>query len=134
VRGPLGVTLSTLDADGIRAAIGQAAANFDTITAAIKAAVDAILLDTGTDGVALSAAERNRIADHAIRRTLANVKASSDGDALSQLSLYGALNMMFRSSISGTTQTVRDVGGTALGTFTLTLGAGGEITSIVFAS
>jgi hypothetical protein len=124
----------TPDAAAVRNAIGLASANLDAQLAALDTLLDSILADTGTDGVALSAAVRNQIADAIIRRTLTNVKASSDGDALSQRSLYGALNMMFRSSISGTTQTVSDVDGTTLGTFTLTLGSGGEITSIVFAS
>lgn len=48
---------------------------------------DAIL----TSGVVLSAAMMNKIADHVRRRTQANVAASSDGDALSLGSEYGAI-------------------------------------------
>jgi hypothetical protein len=53
--------------------------------------VDLILADTGTDGVVLSAATCNKIADHARRRTQANVEASSDGDTLSIGSEYGLI-------------------------------------------
>lgn len=91
-----------------------------TLIDTIDSVVDAILADTGTDGVALAAATLNKIADHMLRRQMANVEASSDGDALSVASLYGAIQQGQESSISGTTQTVRKTDGTTLGTKTLT--------------
>lgn len=42
---------STLDAAGVRTAVGLASANLDTQLSTIDTVVDAILLDTGTDGV-----------------------------------------------------------------------------------
>jgi hypothetical protein len=55
----------------------------------IATTVAAILADTGTDGVVLSAAQMNKIADHVIRRNLANARASSDGDTVAFRSLLG---------------------------------------------
>jgi hypothetical protein len=83
---------STLDAAGVRTAVGLAAANLDTQLSTIDTVVDAILLDTGTDGVVLSAAQMNKIADHTIRRTQANARASADGDAVNHRSLLGQLS------------------------------------------
>lgn len=70
----------------------------------------------------VTAANANKIADHVLRRTQANVEASSDGDALSFRSLYGAAaKLVNKVSISGSTLTVTqsdDV--TSLGTQALT--------------
>lgn len=57
----------------------------------VKTDTAAILSDTGTDGVALSTATKNAIADHVIRRNYANVRASSDGDTVDPQSLIGGV-------------------------------------------
>lgn len=134
-----------ITAADVRAAIGLASANLDTqlgdvptvaefeartLLAASYATASAlstvadnvvlVLADTGTDGVVLSAATCNKIADHVRRRTQANVEASSDGDALSLLSLYGVIQQIQEGNAVGTTLTVyRTDGTTSLGTRTL---------------
>ncbi len=61
---------TTLDLDTtIRAAVGLGAANLDTQLSTIDTVVDAILADTGTDGVVISAATANAIADALLDRT-----------------------------------------------------------------
>lgn len=85
--------------------------------------VDSILADTGTDGVVLSAATCNKIADHARRRTQANVEASSDGDTLSLGSLYGFIQQAQESNTTdnaGKLTTYQTDGSTELGQKTLT--------------
>ncbi len=57
-----------LDAAGTRTAIGLATANLDTQLSTIDTVVDAILADTGTDGVVLSAATANQVADALLDR------------------------------------------------------------------
>lgn len=92
----------------------------DLILDAIAANVVLVLADTGTDGVVLSAATCNKIADHVRRRTQANVEASSDGDTLSLLSLYGVIQQIQEGNAVGSTLTVyRTDGTTSLGTRTL---------------
>jgi len=46
--------LNDLDAAGIRTAVGLGSANLDTQLSTIDGVVDAVLLDTGTDGVVLA--------------------------------------------------------------------------------
>lgn len=124
-------TLTTLDAldtaqDAQHSTTQSAVATVDTV-------VDSILSDTGTDGVVLSSATCNQIADHIIRRTFANAYASSDGDAASFRSLLGAMaKLVNRVTASGSTLTVyRDDDTTSLGTQTLTTNASAEpITSV----
>ncbi len=70
-------------------------------------------------------ASADQIADVVLRRTMAHVEASADGDPLSLHSLYGMIQMKQKSSVSGTTMTVRQTDGTTtLGTLTLTVSAG----------
>ena len=53
------------------------------------------------------AAIANKIADHILRRTYANARASADGDALNFRSLLGAIGKLVNKwSISGATLTV----------------------------
>lgn len=76
---------------------------------------------------AVSAAAANKIADHARRRTQANVEASSDGDAVSLGSLYGLIQQGQESAASGTTLTVYKTDGTtSLGTKTLSTNAAAD--------
>ncbi len=108
-------------------AITAASIATDAITAA-KIAVDAI----GADEIAAAAA--NKIADHILRRTFANAKASSDGDAKSFRSLLGAVaKLINKIAISGSTLTVyEDDDSTALGAQTVTEDATADpITALV---
>lgn len=75
--------------------------------AEITDATDAILLDTGTDGVVLSTATVNAIADAIIQRDF----AESDGYAAVH-SIYTALMMKLESALSGSTLTVYETDGT----------------------
>jgi hypothetical protein len=54
--------------------------------------LDAVLDDTGTSGVVLSATQMNKVADHVIRRNQATARASSDGDTVNHRSLLGQLS------------------------------------------
>jgi len=55
----------------------------------------------------IEAAAANKLADHVLRRTYANARASSDGDALSFRSLLGAIGKLVNKwAISGTTLTI----------------------------
>lgn len=70
----------------------------------------------------------DKIADHVRRRTQANVEASSDGDALSLGSQYGAIQQMQEASTGGTsTLTVKKTdGSTTLGTKALVTDAAAD--------
>jgi len=70
------------------------AAYIDTEIGTLLTNVAAILADTGTDGVVLSTAMLNKIADHVLRRAAANARASADGDAVSFRSLLGAVSKL----------------------------------------
>lgn len=98
-------TVTPLDAAGIRTAVGLAAANLDTQFSAAQVDLDLIInyLDTEiaailaavtSTGVVLNAAQMNSIADHVIRRTAANVRASADGDVVNPRSLLGAVSKL----------------------------------------
>lgn len=93
-----------LDASGTRTAIGMSAANLDSQLAAIVAdtgelqtdwanggrldlLIDAILADTGTDGVVISAATANQIADALLKRDWNSVSGESARSALNALRL-----------------------------------------------
>jgi len=94
----------------------------------VDTVVDAILADTGTDGVALSAAQKNSIADYVLRRSLATALASADGDAKAFRSLAGAVSKLVNKiALSGSTLTVyEDDDTTALGTQTATTNASAD--------
>jgi hypothetical protein len=55
---PATVGSSTLDAAGVRTAVGLASANLDTQIAGVKGDTAAILLDTGTDGVVVASGSK----------------------------------------------------------------------------
>lgn len=98
----------------------------DAITAA-KLAADSI---TSSE---VSSTAGAKIADITMRRTTANVEASSDGDTLSRKSLYGAVaNQTHRIVNSGTSLTIYKAdGSTTLSTRTTTTsGAADPITGI----
>lgn len=96
--------------------------------ATVDTNVDSILADTGTDGVAISAASANKIADHTIRRSFATAAASSDGDTKTGRSLLGAIaKLVNKLSVSGSTLTVTEADdSTALFTQTVTSDSGAD--------
>lgn len=68
----------------------------------IDGVVDAILLDTGTDGVVLSAAQVTAIADAVLKRGVSNTEATADQDSLTEIILA-----ILHSSVSGNTWTIK---------------------------
>lgn len=77
----------------------------------------------------VSAAAANKLADHSIRRTQANVEASSDGDTLALGSLYGFIQMAQESSTeasAGFLTVYKTDGTTSLGTKQLSTDADAE--------
>lgn len=95
-------------------------------------AITAASIATDAIGSAeIAAAAANKIADHVWRRTYANARASSDGDAVALRSGLGMMGRMINKwSISGTTLTIYqedDTTSTAPGgTMTLTATAGAD--------
>jgi hypothetical protein len=77
---------------------------------------------TGTPTLTNDATSQTTVADTTLRRTTANVEASSTGDAISGRSLYGAIaRLAHKVSISGSTMTVnRSDDATSLTTASLT--------------
>ena len=112
----------------------------DTEVAAIKAKTDQLTftiankVDSSLQAAGdFAATIANKIADHTLRRTYANARASSDGDAVSFRSLLGAIaKLVNKWSISGTTLTItHEDDTTSAGTQTLTGTAGADpITTI----
>ena len=81
--------------------------------------------------VDLATGEHEAIADTTLRRSTANIEASSDGDALSVASLYGLMQKFFEAAISGATVTINKADGTTeLGTQTVETNASGQVTSV----
>lgn len=80
--------------------------------------VDAILVDTGTSGVAISQTVQQAIADEILKRGISNVEDAADATSLAALILAA-----FESAIVGTTWTIRKTGGTTFATRTATLDA-----------
>jgi len=104
-----------------------------TNNALLASSDGSLLTEAGGTGdqftaLALSSTEMNKIADHTIRRTWANVEASSSGDAVSFRSLFGAIaKLVNKVAASGGTLTIyRDDDITALGTQALTTDATAE--------
>ena len=96
--------------------------------ATVDGIVDAILADTGTDGVALSAAVCNKLADHILRRSSASAEASSDGDTLAFRSLIGAMSKLHNKIevIANTLTIYKSDDTSSLGTQTLTTSSGAQ--------
>nr|AKH46573.1 hypothetical protein [uncultured marine virus] len=75
--------------------------------ATVDGIVDAILADTGTDGVVLSTAYLNKIADHVLRRSWESAADSSDGDAKAFRSLLGAVaKLVNKIAVAGATLSI----------------------------
>ena len=68
----------------------------------------------------IDATTANKLADHTLRRSQANIESSADGDTLSLESQYGFVQQAQKSNVSGGTLTVRKTDGTVLGTKTVT--------------
>lgn len=81
-----------------------------------------------TSANVLTDADLEKIADIILRRSTANIEASSDGDAISLRSLYGMIAQgVHKTSISGSTLTVtQSDDSTTLGTRTITTDANAE--------
>ncbi|MCA8966665.1 MAG: hypothetical protein KDC48_17425 [Planctomycetes bacterium] len=107
-------------------AISDAALATAAAVATVDSNVDAILADTGTDGVVLSAATYAAIADVVLRRTAANIEASANGDTLDPESLYGLLQAAFNATRASTVLTIRKTDNTTLGTRTITTDAAAD--------
>jgi hypothetical protein len=84
------------------------------------------LATDGLSALAVSAAAGSKLADIFLRRQMANVFASSFGDALSKSSVYGQVQQGQKSSVAATTMTVLNTDGSTLGTFTLTVSASAD--------
>lgn len=102
--------------DGIAAKTTNLPASPAAVGSAMTLATDAVSSD------AVSAAGANKVADHILRRTFANVRASANGDAVSFRSLLGAIaKLVNKLSVAGSTLTVTaEDDTTALGTQTVT--------------
>ena len=75
--------------------------------ATVDGIVDAILADTGTDGVAISTAYLNKIADHVLRRSWESAADSSDGDTKAFRSLLGAVaKLVNKIAVAGATLSI----------------------------
>lgn len=87
-------------------ATASALATTDGVADDIKAVVDAILADTGTDGVVLSATERNAVADAFLDR---DMSTGTDSGSATTRTVRQALRFLRNKwSISGTTLTVTE--------------------------
>ena len=132
------IATDAIDADALAAdAVAEINATVDTAIsdaalataaslATVDTNVDAILADTGTDGVVLSAATYAAIADVVLRRTAANIEASANGDTLDPESLYGLLQAAFNATRASTVLTIRKTDNTTLGTRTITTDAAAD--------
>lgn len=79
-------------------------------------AVLATLQDSAIDSGKITAAAGNKIADHVLRRTTANIEASANGDTLGDKSLYGAVAVQTHKNniLAGQWTTYRSDGTTIL--------------------
>lgn len=81
-------------------------------TALVSGRIDASVGAVATDAIGaagVSAAAGNKIADHTLRRTLANVRASANGDAVAFRSPLGALSKLVNKvAVAGGTLSVYD--------------------------
>lgn len=85
--------------DSIIAKLASATGDWSTFSSGSDSLETIANLVTGivagiASGLVLTAAEKDRIADHVLRRTLANARASSDGDSVTLRSLLGALSKL----------------------------------------
>lgn len=119
------VTLSDdarIDVDQVGDAIWDEATSGHTTSGTFgeqcKTDIDAILADTGTDGVAIATAVQQSIADELLKRGIDNVE-----DTANALSVTALVLAALESSISGTTWTIKKSDGTTFTTKTVTTDA-----------
>lgn len=104
----LALEAPTLDAS-LRVTAESVTGAVASVTGAVGSVTGAVgsVASGGIAAAALATAAVNRIADHVLRRTYANARASADGDALSFRSLMGAIGKLVNKvAISGTTLTI----------------------------
>lgn len=94
------VTTSQID-DLATAAVATEARLAELDAANVPADVDAVLSDTGTDGVVIATATAQAIADEVLKRAVSNVEDTADAASLAALILAA-----FESMISGATWTI----------------------------
>ena len=97
-------------------ATASALSTVDSKVDTIDGIVDAILLDTGTDGVVISTAQAQAIADEVLKRSVTDTQDSADAHSLAAIVLA-----ILESSRSSTTWTIRKTTGSTFTTKTLTL-------------
>lgn len=116
--------------DAINAQCDTALSDYDPPTNAELTAALAALNDISVSDIwaGITAAAANLIADHVHRRTSANIEASSDGDALSARSLYGAIARLTHKVVSsgGVLTTYKSDDSTSLAAAPLTTDADAE--------
>ena len=84
--------------------------------AVVDANVDQILLDTGTDGVVISTAQAQALADEVLKRSVTNTQDSADAHSLAAIVLG-----ILESSRSSTTWTIKKTDGSTFTSKVLTL-------------
>lgn len=94
------VTTSQID-DLATAAVATEGRLAELDAANVPADVDAVLSDTGTDGVVIATATAQAIADEVLKRAVSNVEDTADAASLAALILAA-----FESMISGATWTI----------------------------
>ena len=102
-------------------ATASALSTVDSKIDTIDGIVDAILLDTGTDGVVISTAQAQTLADEVLKRSVTNTQDSADAHSLAAIVLG-----ILESSRSSTTWTIRKTTGSTFTTKTLTLNASAQ--------
>lgn len=100
--------------------VGSVASVTGAVGSVAAGGITAASIATGAvDADALAADAGAKLADIIMRRTAANIEASANGDALSVESVYGLIMAAFESAVSSTTWTIRQTGGSTLGTKTV---------------
>ena len=89
--------------------------------AVVDSNVDSILADTSTDGVVISTAQAQTLADEVLKRSVTNTQDSADAHSLASIVLA-----ILESSRSSTTWTIRKTTGSTFTTKTLTLDSAAE--------
>lgn len=107
---------------------GNVAGSVGSVTGSVGSVAAGGITASSIAADAIGAAELatdacQKIADVALRRTMASIEASSNGETLSVESLYGLIAAAFEASLASTTLTVRKSDGSTLGTKTLTTDA-----------
>ena len=89
-----------LDAAGTRSAVGLASANLDTQLSTIDGVVDAILADTGTDGVVVAAGSKTGYSISGTITTLDALDTAQDSQHSTTQSAIAALNNLSAAQVN----------------------------------